>query len=177
MLIGAFSREEMSEEQGKAFDAIAAGPRQHVPYPFLAMLDAPALAEAIQSIGAALRFSGALGADLREVAILAAAGAFGSGYEWRYHLAIARDHGVSAATIEAARTGETENIGQPEAAIIDLCWSAVRQRRIPLDQLETLASRLGRQAATEVVAIAGYYPLLALFLSAGELDLEPIVPT
>ncbi|PZQ48195.1 MAG: hypothetical protein DI556_15355 [Rhodovulum sulfidophilum] len=175
MLIGARDKDAFTPVQRRTYDLIASGPRRDVPYPFLAMLDAPGLADAIQAVGAAIRFDGALDAPAREVAIMAAAGAFGSGYEWDYHAAIARDLGMSEAVIAATLSGAVETIPEDRAAclVITLCRAAVREHRVPPDTLAELAALLGRTAASEVVAISGYYPLLALFLSAGGLDHPP----
>jgi 4-carboxymuconolactone decarboxylase len=171
MLIGVRNVAEMTPAQRKVHDAIASGPRAGVPLPFLAMLDVPDLANAIQSIGAAIRFSGALPAPLREVAILATAAAFGSGYEWDYHLPIARDLGVEETTITAAASGRSAEAATPaHQAIIALCRDAVLNCQVNQDRLKELVERVGAPAASEVVAIAGYYQLLALFLSAGALD-------
>jgi len=171
MPIGAVDPDRMSAEQRAVHDRIAAGPRGGVPRPFLAMLDNPGLADAVQGIGAALRFSGALPDDLREVAILAAAGAFGSGYEWDYHEPIARRAGVDGAVIAAARSGDVAALADRRAAaIVTFCHGAVRGNRADRAALALISAELGRAAATEVVAIAGYYPLLALFLDAAGLD-------
>lgn len=175
MLIGATEPDTMTPAQKAVHAAIASGPRGGVPKPFLAMLDAPELAEAIQGVGAALRFSGALPDGLREVAILSAAAAFGSGYEWNYHEPIARRLGVSDAAIEAARTGRTDGVeAEPlAAAVVGFCHAAVTRRTASHADLARIGEQLGRSAATEVVAIAGYYPLLALFLTTAGLD-EPL---
>ena len=174
MSIGALDPAGMTASQRAVYDRIASGPRRDVPKPFLAMLDAPDLADAIQSVGAAIRFAGALPESLREVAILSAAAAFGSGYEWDYHLAIAQRLAVDQAVIAAARSGDTGRLTGEDvsaaAAIIRFCWTAVRRNAAGRDELAEVAGAFGRAAATEVVAIAGYYPLLALFLASAGLD-------
>ncbi|MBS7699697.1 MULTISPECIES: carboxymuconolactone decarboxylase family protein [unclassified Chelatococcus] len=171
MLIGVRDVAEMTPRQREVHDAIASGPRAGVPLPFLAMLDVPELAHAIQSVGAAIRFSGALAPALREIAILATAAAFGSGYEWDYHLPIARDLGVPEATIAAAASGRPADAATPEyQVIIALCRDAVLNCKVNQDSLRDLVGLVGSPAASEVVAIAGYYKLLALFLAAGALD-------
>lgn len=171
MLIGANDLGTMTPEQRRVYDQIASGPRKDVPLPFLAMLDAPHLADSIQAVGSAIRFSGALAGDLREVAILATAAAFGSGYEWGYHERIAKSMDMPEDWLAACRTGDAKGVDDRSvAAIIEICWASVKERRVPLDLLAYLAQSLGRGAASEVVAISGYYPLLALFLSAGQLD-------
>lgn len=163
MIIGAADLAAMTPEQRRVHDLIAAGPRGGVPRPFFAMLDAPALAEAIQAVGVAIRFGGTLPARLREVAILAAAAAWGSHYEWSYHEPIARDLGVSAAVIEAARTGAPSGTDAVADAVAAFVHVAVAERRSDAALLGAIVEALGRTGASEVVAIAGYYPLLALF--------------
>lgn len=160
----------MTAEQEAVYAAIAAGPRGGVPLPFLAMLDTPKLAGAIQSVGEAIRFSSKLDDRLREIAILAAAAAWGSGYEWAYHEDIARRLGMTAADLSAVRDGSGVGLIAVEAAIVRFVFTAIREHRAGRDDLRCLVELLDRERATEVVAIAGYYPLLALFLSAGELD-------
>jgi 4-carboxymuconolactone decarboxylase len=167
-MIGAADVGAMTPEQRRVHDLIAAGPRGSVPRPFFAMLDAPALAEAIQGVGVAIRFGGTLPAGLREVAILAAAAAWGSDYEWAYHEPIARDLGVGAGAIAAARTGVPSGEDAVADAVAAFVHAAIRERRSDADRLEAVVAALGRAGASEVVAIAGYYPLLALFHASAE---------
>ncbi|PZQ97652.1 MAG: hypothetical protein DI533_10775 [Cereibacter sphaeroides] len=170
MLIGARDVAQMTPDQKEIHDLIASGPRGGVPLPFLAMLDAPAFASAIQSVGETIRYRGTLDARLREVAILAAAAAYGSGYEWTYHEKIARDLGMTDAEIGAVLDRSGIGLPDEEALTVAFVFTAVLERRADAGQLGHLVTLLGRQAASEIVVIAGYYPLLALFLSAGALD-------
>lgn len=173
MLIGERDKEGMTAQQLAVFDKIASGPRKDVPFPFLAMLDSPEVADVVQTVGSVIRYGSKMPADLREVAILATAAAFGSNYEWQYHVAIARQLGLSEEVIKAASLGKADSRIDPLfAATIGLCWEAVRGRRIDPDALTIIRNSVGRKIATELVLIPGYYQLLGLFLSAGELD-EP----
>lgn len=145
--------------------AIRDGARGGVPTPFLAMLDAPGLANAIQAVGLALRFEGSLADDRRELAILAVAAEVGCRYEWRYHEPIARRAGVSETTIDATLQRTAPLWCDPaDAALIIVCRHLVARRTAPPELLATLASTLSRAELTELVAIAGYYALLASFL-------------
>ncbi len=170
MLIGETDPERMLPAQRAAYDLIGSGPRGGVPLPFLAMLDAPGFAEAIQGVGEAIRYKGVLDARLREVAILAAAAAWGSGYEWGYHDAIAAKLGMTAAERQAILDGTGQGLSEAEALCLKYVWGAVLNRSADQELLGGLVAALGREAATEITVIAGYYPLLALFLSAGQLD-------
>ncbi len=178
MLIGTRDSDRMSPEQRRVHDTIAQGPRGSVPLPFLAMMDAPHLAEALQAVGAAIRFSGAIDAKLREVAILATAATFGSGYEWTYHVAIARQLAIPEIVLSAAAggLGDRPPIEPAYAATIALCRDAVLERRVAPALLSALVNLIGRAAASEVVAICGYYQALGLFLSASGMDHRLVYP-
>lgn len=170
MLIGESDLQKMQPAQRAAYDIIASGPRGGVPYPFLAMLDAPKFAEAIQGVGEAIRFHGTLSPRLREVAICAAAAAYGSGYEWQYHDEIAIRLGMTADERQSVLEGSGTGLANAETLTVRYVHSAIRSRAADLELLGQLVADVGREAATEITVIAGYYPLLALFLSAGELD-------
>lgn len=170
MLIGATDPATMTPAQKATHDLIASGPRGGVPFPFLAMLDSPKFAEAIQGVGAAIRYHGTLEPRLREIAICAAAAAYGSGYEWDYHDEIAAGLGMTAAERQGVLDGSGAALAPAEATIVHYVFAAIRDRAADQELLSGLVAAFGREAATEVTVIAGYYPLLALFLSAGQLD-------
>jgi len=160
-----------TEEQRRVAALIAAGPRGSVPSPFLAMLDAPPLAEAIQQVGAVLRFSSTLPDALREIAILATAGAIGCGYEWNYHAPIARAAGVSETVIAATLPGAGPLPADPaESVIIALCRAMAEAAAPGPELLAEAIERFGRTGASELIAVAGYYRLLAGFIKAGGFD-------
>lgn len=158
-------------EQQRVYDLIAQGPRGTVPRPFLAMLDRPALAEAIQQVGATIRFSGILADAQRELAILATAGAVGCGYEWQYHAPIAETAGLQRLAIQAT-LDETliPRVAASDALIIRLCRSVALTRSAPDTVLDDAIASLGRAETAELIAIAGYYGLLASFIIIGGHD-------
>lgn len=161
-----------TEAQRKVVDVIAAGPRGAVPSPFLAMLDIPELALAIQEVGARLRFASTLPDDLREIAILATGSAMECGYEWNFHAPIAVEAGVDAATIAATRSGDTAGLAEPAATVIALCREVVETGAASPALLGRAVGLMGRTGASELIAIAGYYALLANFIRSANFDLE-----
>jgi len=129
------------------------------------MLDAPELADAIQRVGTVLRFDSRLPDTVREIAILATAGAVACGYEWNYHAPIAEAAGVPVEAIAATRPGAPiEDIGDPAATVIALCRALATHAAPDPALLDAAVARLGRAGATEIMAIAGYYGLLAHFI-------------
>lgn len=169
-LIGVFKTDKMTPRQLEVHDNISNGPRGGIPLPFLAMLDAPDIAEKIQELGAAIRFNGKSSLETRELATLATAAALGSGYEWEYHLAIARRCGIAEHVIACAAGKSETGVDPSSMAIIRFCRDAVIQKTITRERLAELVKYHAREVGAEVVAIIGYYQMLALYLAAAELD-------
>ncbi|MBT2187333.1 carboxymuconolactone decarboxylase family protein [Sphingobium nicotianae] len=160
-----------TEEQRRVVDLIASGPRGSVPSPFLAMLDAPHLARVIQEVGAVIRFGSTLPDAQREIAILATAGAARCGYEWTYHAPAARAAGVPEATIAAAHPdAQAHAPSEPDATIIALCRELIAHNVASPTTLASAIDQIGRTGASECVAIAGYYALLANFIKTAGFD-------
>ena len=163
---------DATEDQRRIVDLIASGRRGSVPSPFLAMLDVPHLAEVIQEVGATIRYRSTLQDAHREIAILATAGAVRCGYEWNHHAPIARKAGLSEDVIQSTRPGAAPAPSEPEATIIALCQELVANNIAKPKTLAAAIEQLGRTGASECVAIAGYYGLLANFIKTGGFD-EP----
>jgi 4-carboxymuconolactone decarboxylase len=158
-------------EQRRVHDQIAEGPRGSVPSPFFAMLDAPDLAAAIQEVGVVIRFKGHLTDAQRELAILATAAAVRCGYEWNYHAPIADKAGVAPPLVAATLADELPHeIDRPSAVIIGLCRRVARDRRAPDELIAEAIGLFGRPGTTELIAISGYYGLLASFIIVGGHD-------
>ena len=129
------------------------------------MLDAPDLAGAVEQVGIAIRYGSSLDPSYRELAILATAAALGCDYEWDYHEPIALAEGTPAAAVAACRHERgLEEIGRPWRTIIEATRSIVLEHRLADGLFEETLCLLGRTGMTELVAIAGYYSLLANFL-------------
>lgn len=176
MSLGQRDPAAMSDAQRAVYDAIAAGPRGSVPRPFLAMLDSPELASAIGALGETIRFRTELPDRLREIAICAAAAAFGSGYEWEYHERLAIESGLDRQERAAVLAGTGAGLAPGEAAVVRYVFAAVRERRASGPLLDAIVAAFGPRQAAEITAIAGYYPMLALFLAAAGMD-DPLPET
>ena len=102
----------LDEAQRAVAAAMTSGPRGGVIGPFAVLLRAPAVADAVQRLGAGLRFSGMLDDALREIAILTVSRRWAAQFEWFAHhpiavrLASIRRHsnGCARARIRASRT-------------------------------------------------------------------------
>lgn len=172
-VIGIVSAElAQTEQQQAVVDKILKGPRGSVPTPFLSMLDAPMLTDAIQRVGEVIRFHSSLSDAYRETAILAVAGAVKCGYEWTYHAPIALASGVPQDVVNATLNDQPIISDERLSLIIDFCRQIAIQRQALPDIMLRAVTELGREATTELIAIAGYYSLLASFIKSTGRDTE-----
>jgi 4-carboxymuconolactone decarboxylase len=165
-------REQMTERQREVADAIASGPRGALKGPFLALIHNPELASRVQSLGEHLRFGTGLPQPLVEIAVLATARRWSCDYEWAAHARIAREAGLSADVIDAiAVRSRPVRLEADEALVLDFADETVWQG-VPSDRsFDAVASRFGRPATLDLLAVCGYYSLLAFVLNAARLPL------
>lgn len=172
-------RAELEPDQQALYDLIASGPRaaQRGSSPFLGergellgpfglMTIAPAVGEAVQSVGAAIRYRTGLSDLVREAAILLVAAAKDSGFEWIAHATLAGQAGLDDDQLAALRAFEIP------AGLVAADALALRTVQAMLvdgglsDELHAAAvAELGDRALAELVWLVGYYSALALALA------------
>lgn len=163
-----------SEEQLAFADLLRNGPRKSVPSPFLAMMDAPALADAIQAVGVSLRWGSSIAGPLRELAILTTASAVNCAYEWNYHRPIALSEGVPWEVVRATHGQQNLSAFAADHRLVIAFLRAMALRGPDVATLRDEAiARFGRRVASELVAIAGYYAMLATFIQLAGHDNSP----
>jgi 4-carboxymuconolactone decarboxylase len=167
------TRDSLSPRGQQAWDLIA-GTRGGVSGPYQVLIPVPALAERVANLGTYLRFEGLLSGPDRELAILVVARAIGSRYEWVGHEAIARREGVRPDAIEVARTQSSPSVLTPrERLIVDRARTLQRDHQLN-DGLFTAAQKeLGPDQVVELVALIGYYTMIAYVLVAFEVEPKP----
>lgn len=165
----ALAEDALDEAQRAVVQAMTAGPRGGVIGPFTVLLRAPAVADAVQRLGAGLRFSGMLDDRLREIAILAVSRRWQAQFEWFAHHPIALKAGVDAASLERLRNGEDPRFADAAEQLVWRLSKAVLDRG-RLDDAEFAAGRdaLGEPCLVELLTVLGYYTLLSFILNVGE---------
>lgn len=171
---------ELSAVQRAVYDSIAGPPRGNGTFtvvyddgalagPFNAMLLAPALGNAVQALGAALRFGGALDARLRELVICAISADLDSAYEWYAHSRVAATVGISAAELEHLAEGSVPPTLSPtEHAVLDLTRVLLRGTAVDDDTHARVLSQVGHAGVVELTVLVGYYRMLAGLLAVGD---------
>jgi 4-carboxymuconolactone decarboxylase len=167
--------DDLDGERRALYDAIAHGPRSTGPQlfaltdgdgalrgPFNAFLLSPALGDALQRVGAAVRYRTALADRTREMAILLVAAHHRSEFERASHEPVARAAGVTDAEIAALREGRPPPVDDPH----ERACLAVTRALLDGDIDDTTWSRcvppLAEATVFELCALVGYYSTLAL---------------
>jgi 4-carboxymuconolactone decarboxylase len=182
---------ELDEGQRRVYDAITAGPRaqgrqaiQRVDDdgrlygPFNAMLVDPAVGEAMQALGAALRFQTEMSGRVREIAILEVAARHHSEFEWYAHRETGYLAGLTPEEVEAIRTDlPLPGASTEEKAVRELVRQLLSDRDLSDDDYATAVTLLGLRLVTDLVFLVGYYEALALSLRVFRIPLPPGIAT
>lgn len=171
---------DLDDEQRAVHEAIAGGRRAGGPFrladdeghllgPFNAMLHAPVIGDAVQRLGAALRFAGQLPARTRELVICAVAAHWGSEYEWYAHERVARGVGVTTGELERLRVGELPaDLAAPEQAALLFTHALLRDRAVDDELYDVVRAHYGHAELVELSVLVGYYQMLAGLLAAAD---------
>jgi alkylhydroperoxidase family enzyme len=166
---------ELDETQRRVYDQIAGGPRSgpgrasalvdelgRFQGPFNALLIDPVVGEAVQNLGAVIRYSTGFTDRAREIAILVVAGAARSNFEWHAHAHLGRTAGLSEEDLTAIREGrEPSSLDGTEQAIWRVATALVRERDIDDELFAAAEPVLGLPMLLDLVVLVGYYELLA----------------
>ena len=170
---------DLDDAQRAVYDAITGGPRASqagtVPItdeagrlvgPFAVMLLTPAVGNAMQQVGAKIRFAGALTARERELAILTVAGQLRSDFERLAHEPAARALDLAQDQVEAVLSGLVPGgLTDSEALVCRLARVMTADRTLPDEDYDEGVAVLGRERLADLTWLVGYYAALALALA------------
>lgn len=168
---------ELDPARRELYETITGGPRAAGPSlfalvdedgrlngPFNAMLLAPELGQALQALGAAIRYRSSLSARVREMAILAVAARWDCAFELRAHEAVGRAAGLTEDELSALRGGSAPELADPaEAAAMSLVM-ALLDGDADEGTYGHAVSVGGERMVFELSTLVGYYATLALQL-------------
>lgn len=170
---------ELSAEQRSVYDSVAGPPRGNGTFtvvyddgslagPFNAMLLAPTLGNAVQALGAVLRFDSALDGRLRELVICAISADLDSAYEWYAHSRVAATVGIDEGELEHLRAGRLPpTLSSAERAALDLTRVLLQDTAVDDDTHARVLSHFGHAGVAELTLLVGYYRMLAGLLAVG----------
>jgi len=179
--------QEFTPAQQRIFESITGGKRKSVSAagssttaegglrgPFNALLYSPIIGDAVQRVGEAVRFEGALPPQLRELAILTVAAEWQAQYEWWAHERIARAEGLNDAIIVGVKSGMLPESADPEERMIyGVVRELIDQHHIADERYAAAVALFGEAAVVELVLLVGYYTLIAMTLNAFAVAVPP----
>ena len=165
--------ESMTTRQREVAEGIAAGPRGEVKGPFVALLHHPDLAERLQQLGEHLRFGTGLQGDAVELAILVTARAWDCQYEWLAHRRIALASTDLASEIIDAVAENRRPADMPAHLedVYNFCHELHLRGEPDERAYDAVEARYGKQGALDLIALCGYYSLLAMVLNTARIPL------
>ena len=164
--------EEMNAAQKDVAAEITAGPRGEVRGPFIALLHNPELARHVQRLGEHLRWKGKLPARLKELAVLITARRWTCQHEWVMHSKLALQAGLGAGIVDDIRHGrEPKGMLDEEKAVYNFCRELHATGRAGDAAFAEIQRRHGLDGALELIALNGYYSMMAMVLNSAGLPL------
>lgn len=158
--------DDYSDAQRTLAATIAGGKRGGVRGPFLPLMHNPALATHVQALGEHLRFNTGIPQALVEIAVLVTARRWTCQYEWVAHSRIARHEGTPEPIIAAIAEGRRPAEMNAEQALVhDVAAAANATGELPDALSDSAVSRFGRAGVLDLLALCGYYGMLAMVLN------------
>ena len=170
--MGRLTPENMTEEQRTAAAELASGPRGEVRGPFNVLLRSPGLMSPLQKVGEYLRFKCQLDRRIAEFATLIAARQWTQTYEWQAHHPLALKAGLKPEIAQAVADGRRPTgMAQDEEVVYDVLTEAFQNKSVSDATYERALKQFGEQNLVDLLAIGGYYAMLAMLLNVARTQL------
>ncbi|NKZ02252.1 carboxymuconolactone decarboxylase family protein [Actinomadura latina] len=175
----AFTPDELDGDRLALYQAITEGPRAQGPRlfdlvaesgallgPFNGFLLRPALGDALQRLGAAVRYQGSLSGRAREMAILVVAAHWDSEFERTAHEAVGRAAGLTETELAAIAAQAPLHLHDPHEAAVLRLTRALAAGDVDDETWASCVPPLDRETVFELTTLVGYYSTLALQMRA-----------
>lgn len=169
---------ELDEERRAVYEKIVGGPRSfglgtvrltdpdgRLEGPFNAMLVNPAVGDALQGLGSAVRYRSLLTDRQREIAILTVARQRRSNFEWYAHERVGLAAGLTRDEIVALRASlAAPTFSSDEATVRTVTVRLLEDRDLAEDLYAEAVEQLGVARLADLAVLTGYYDLLSTML-------------
>lgn len=168
-------RPELDAEGQQVYDTIRRDRNaDKVGLQFRALLNSPKAAGYLTSMGAELRFRSAIPENLKEFVIAVVSREWNSDIEWTAHAALATKAGVSAASLEAVRTGEQLSVLTPEEQLMRrFALQLLRDKKLDDETFAAAQKLLGTRGVTDLTLTCSYYTAINMAQVALKPEMEP----
>ena len=164
--------EQMTPEQRKIAEAIMSGPRGRMAGPFNAWLRSPEIGDALQNVGAKVRYKSSIPPALNEFAILITAREWTSQYEWYAHHPLAMKAGLPAqVAADLAEGRKPAGMDADTALVWQFCTELHRDHVVSDATYAAAKQRFGEQGVVDLIAVSGYYVTVSMTLNTAQVGL------
>ncbi len=164
-------KDQLKPEDLKFYESIADS-RGSVRGPYGVLLHSPDLAARVAHTGTYVRFNFDLPESLKETIIITAAREIQSQYEFAAHARLARQAGVSDATIKAIADGTAPSgLSGDEEMLVRYVKELVQNHKISDATFNAVRDKFGTQRTVEITGLIGHYLLVGQILLAFEVEL------
>jgi len=169
--------QQLTVPQKTMVEDLLAGSRASLNGPFNVLLRSPEMGNVAQKLGEYVRFHTSVPRRLNEMAILMTAKAWSCQYEWHAHRPLALDAGLSSSIVDDIKAGRRPGGMQPDEAIVYDFSTELRERhRVTETTFERARMLLGEQGVVDLMALMGYYDLVAMALNVDRYPLPDGAP-
>ncbi len=163
------SPEKMSKEQHRIYDEIAARIGRLLG-PYVALLHNHELADKVQKLGKFLRNDTSLPKRLVELATLITARVWTAQFEWYAHAPLALEAGIEQDVISAIANRQKPDFTREDEELVYQFSTELHDRKtVSESTYQAALKQLGEQGVVELVALNGFYTLIAMTLNTFEL--------
>ncbi|NKC16703.1 MAG: carboxymuconolactone decarboxylase family protein [Gammaproteobacteria bacterium] len=167
--LSTISKETLNDAQRAVLEAIESGPRGKIGLagPFGVYVRVPGVGNAVQNLGAAVRYNTELPENAKEVGICTVGAFYHAKFEFAAHAALASHAGVAADIIEAIRVGEEPVfVLDDERIAYQVARELLARHRLSDATYQSATSILGETQLIELVITIGYYTTVSMTLNA-----------
>ena len=168
------SRESIPQDQVEIFDALIKQYGQSKNGPPSIVQHVPKGWRIERDMRDYLRYESSLSAEIVELGILVAAREVDCQYVWAVHAPLAREAGLTPEFLEALRERkEFPPLSDKYVAVINYCREFFRTHRGSPGTYAMLKEQFGERGVVELGMLFGSYCMLAILLSAADVQLRP----
>ncbi|MBT5458527.1 MAG: hypothetical protein HOK82_18135 [Rhodospirillaceae bacterium] len=164
--------EKLTEEQRALHDVIAAQRSVgQVRGPFAVLLRTPDIGERVADMVDHMLSETRVPLPLKELAIIVIARHYTAQYEWFIHARRAKQVGLDEAAIEAIRHRRRPELSDAaEIMVYDLTLEILENSKLSDQTYDRAVTAFGEEAMVELVALIGFYIMIAVFLVSFDVD-------
>lgn len=158
--------DRMTPAQKVMTDHLLSGERGGMNGPFNVLLRSPEMGDAVQKLGAQVRFHSSLPARLNEFAIVITGRFWNAQYEWYAHKRLALQAGLSPAIVDAVATGRRPVAMQADEEVVyDFVTELLRTKQVSDPTFNAAREKLGERGVVDLIGVTGYYGLVSMVLN------------